>query len=36
MYPLLRFNKQQILENTQTIVKAAAEKNISVTGITKL
>ena len=35
MYPLLRFNKQQILENTQTVVKAAAEKNISVTGITK-
>lgn len=35
MYPLLRFNKQQILENTQTVVKAAAEKNIGITGITK-
>ena len=35
MYPLLRFNKQHILENTQAIVKAAAQKGISVTGITK-
>ena len=35
MYPLLRFNKQQILENTQKIVSRAAEHNIQITGITK-
>ncbi|MDO4289471.1 MAG: alanine/ornithine racemase family PLP-dependent enzyme [Eubacterium sp.] len=35
MYPLLRFNKQQILENTQKIVAGAAGHNISITGITK-
>lgn len=35
MYPILRFNKQQILENTQTVVASAAKKGISVTAITK-
>lgn len=35
MYPLLRFNKQQILENTQKIVAEANKHQISITGITK-
>ncbi|MEG0508861.1 MAG: alanine/ornithine racemase family PLP-dependent enzyme [Eubacterium sp.] len=35
MYPLLRFNKQQILENTKYIVEKAAAHDISITAITK-
>jgi len=35
MYPLLRFNKQQIYDNTVAVVKRAAAHDVDITAITK-